>query len=100
MKFDQSSKRLRGRAAVERRKSFLARHPLCVKCQEAGVVSAAEEVDHIVPLFKGGADDETNLQSLCRDCHELKTRDDLGWKAKSGADANGFPLDPHHHWNR
>jgi 5-methylcytosine-specific restriction protein A len=32
------------------------------------------EVDHKVPLSQGGAEHETNLQSLCIDCHDQKTR--------------------------
>ncbi len=37
------------------------------------MVSAAEEVDHVVPLWAGGADDESNYQSLCSPCHKVKT---------------------------
>ena len=31
------------------------------------------EVDHIIPLFKGGGDNNNNLQALCRNCHGKKT---------------------------
>jgi 5-methylcytosine-specific restriction protein A len=40
-----------------------------VECEKAGMVRAADVVDHIVPLWKGGADDESNLQSLCQTPH-------------------------------
>ena len=30
-------------------------------------------MDHITPKAKGGSDDEGNLQSLCKPCHEAKT---------------------------
>ncbi|MCZ2288563.1 MAG: HNH endonuclease [Anaerolineales bacterium] len=33
----------------------------------------ATMVDHIVPLRRGGRDDETNYQSLCVSCHNVKT---------------------------
>jgi len=33
----------------------------------------ASEVDHIVAKGDGGTDDPTNLQALCRRCHEEKT---------------------------
>jgi hypothetical protein len=35
------------------------------------------EVDHIVPLYKGGADDPSNMQLLPKDVHKEKTRMDL-----------------------
>ena len=39
----------------------------------------ATELDHIVPLCKGGnATAESNLQGLCRDCHADKTAMDFG----------------------
>jgi 5-methylcytosine-specific restriction protein A len=65
--------------------------PLCVACEQAGKVSAAEEVDHVVPLAKGGADDDTNLQSLCRECHQAKTRRDNGWRERVEVGVDGWP---------
>lgn len=65
--------RLRGEAGVKRRLRWLNEHPLCVHCEQAGWITAAAEVDHIIPLHEGGADDESNLQSLCQPCHALKT---------------------------
>jgi len=59
-----SRKRLRGRQLQRRNKRFLQEHPLCVMCEAKGRVSVAEEVDHIIPLFKGGADEWENLQGL------------------------------------
>lgn len=44
----------------------------CVKC---GLPS--QEVDHIFPIALGGSHDWENLQPLCRECHKLKTADDL-----------------------
>ncbi|WP_143557744.1 HNH endonuclease, partial [Snodgrassella communis] len=32
------------------------------------------EVDHIVNIAAGGTDELSNLQTLCRSCHQLKTR--------------------------
>ena len=59
--------RLRGRAAVERNRRFLAEHPFCA-CGARAI-----EVDHKTPLHLGGLDDESNLQGLCHDCHVVKT---------------------------
>ena len=66
--------RMRGRALQERRRRWFAEHPLCVKCQEANRVRAATELDHTIPLHLGGRDDKTNLQGLCHDCHEAKSK--------------------------
>ena len=31
------------------------------------------EIDHIIPLYKGGLNERKNLQTLCRNCHGKKT---------------------------
>jgi 5-methylcytosine-specific restriction enzyme A len=49
-------------------------HPLCVICLESNRASPATQRDHIIPLAEGGADDETNEQALCDDCHEAKSK--------------------------
>ena len=32
--------------------------------------------DHVVPLAEGGEDDEENVQPLCQDCSDAKTREE------------------------
>lgn len=51
------------------RRAILAASPLCVACKAA----PATEVDHILPLRRGGTNDLTNLQTLCKSCHSRKT---------------------------
>ncbi|MGF6957988.1 HNH endonuclease [Paraburkholderia youngii] len=63
-----------------------------------GFVTEATEVDHIVPLFKGGTDAPGNLQSLCEPCHAAKTRIDVG-HGVTGCDVSGMPMDPDHPWS-
>ena len=58
---------------------------------DKGRVSAGYIVDHILPLAKGGADDESNLQSLCLTCNEIKTRADLGQREKQTIGTDGWP---------
>jgi 5-methylcytosine-specific restriction protein A len=29
--------------------------------------------DHVVPLAEGGSDNETNLQTICKECDKVKT---------------------------
>jgi 5-methylcytosine-specific restriction protein A len=69
--------RLRGEALQKRRARWFAEHPLCVHCEAKGKVSAATELDHILPVYQGGADDLCNLQGLCNACHAVKTRADM-----------------------
>lgn len=72
--------RLYGSARWPRfRARFLGEHPLCVKCQEIGVVRAATEVDHITPVRLGGAPfHEGNCQALCKPHHSRETAR-IGW---------------------
>ncbi|MDX9861649.1 MAG: HNH endonuclease signature motif containing protein [Rhodospirillales bacterium] len=58
------------------RRWYLARHPLCVRCQAKGRVEPATDVDHIRPI--GGPYDpafwaEENHEALCHACHSRKT---------------------------
>lgn len=86
--------RQRGRKWMERRARWLAEHPLCEYCAQKNPprVTAAEEVDHGVPLFKGGADDETNFVSTCRSCHKDKTARDRGYRPPRRIGLDGYPL--------
>ncbi|WP_111891608.1 HNH endonuclease [Acinetobacter sp. MB5] len=43
-------------------------------CQCCGRVTTELELDHIINVAQGGTDDESNLQSLCVECHKKKTQ--------------------------
>ena len=43
----------------------------CAHCNQ--LLDFTYEIDHIVPLFKGGSNSQSNLQALCRICHGRKT---------------------------
>ena len=43
----------------------------CAVCN--GIMDYTYEIDHYIPLFKGGTNDITNLMALCRNCHGKKT---------------------------
>lgn len=74
--------RQRGRKWMNRRERWLMDHPLCCDCHDEGIVCQADEVDHVVPLWKGGADDETNYQSLCKPHHAAKTAREAAERAR------------------
>jgi 5-methylcytosine-specific restriction enzyme A len=80
------------------RASVLAGDPLCKHCMQRGILVLATDVDHV----SGDPSDnsERNLQPLCHECHSRKTAADHGKRVAYGCDANGWPLDPAHPWNR
>jgi 5-methylcytosine-specific restriction enzyme A len=63
------------------RAAYLARNPLCVRCQAQERIWAATVVDHVVPhrgdkrLFW----DEGNWAALCKPCHDAKTAREGRW---------------------
>lgn len=52
------------------RSRYVHKHPLCEECLKHGKCVPVEEVHHIIPISEGGTNDESNLMSLCRSCHE------------------------------
>jgi len=49
------------------RNMYIRQHPICVRCS-----SVATVVHHIKPIDQGGdKHDESNLEALCRRCHEI-----------------------------
>ena len=70
----KETKRITGRRLQARRADLFRRKPLCEMCEAAGRVTLATIRDHRIPLAEGGADDETNEQALCEDCHAIKTK--------------------------
>lgn len=73
-----------GRKWMEVRAAWLSNHPLCVGCECKGYVRPAAVVDHVIPLWEGGADDESNYQSLCNPCHDEKTAAEATRRAGGG----------------
>jgi len=67
----------RKKAWRDRRKAVLMIEPFCRECMAEGNLMTADVVDHIVPRVRGGADfDWDNLQPLCIEHHNKKTRDE------------------------
>ena len=95
----QPAQRLRGRRGVEQRKRRLDAEPLCRHCLAKSRYTASTVPDHIIPLAQGGTDDDSNIQCLCDECHDAKTRQDFGHRGRSEVDASGWPVDPDHPWN-
>ena len=89
--------RARGRILQRRRARLFRRQPLCVHClaKDPPETRLATERDHVVPLSVGGADDYTNEQALCADCHAAKSIAERGARRRPRIHVglDGFPLD-------
>lgn len=80
---DRSKLQAKRKAALERYRSrakritraqikaVRERDQVCVKCGEPGT-----DIDHIVPVRRGGQTEMDNLQLLCNPCHIEKSRAD------------------------
>jgi len=78
--------RKRGSAGVRDRDRIRARDcGLCQECRRKGVTLIGSQVDHIIPLWKGGSDDDSNKELLCTPCHDAKTA------REAAARARGYP---------
>ena len=53
---------------------------LCIECLKQGIYTKAQHVDHILNKAQCGDDNLNNLQSLCYNCHKIKTAEE----AKNG----------------
>ncbi len=80
------------------RKVFLAQHPLCVRCEAQGRVTAANVVNHITP-HKGDITlffTWSNWEATCKPCHDrdIQSEERRGYSKQVGAD--GWPTDEKH----
>ena len=65
-------------AAARLRKQIRGTIVECAVCKGQFRASLVD-IDHRIPLFKGGKDEDENLQILCRQsCHRAKTAQDMG----------------------
>lgn len=58
-----------GRSWKKARDAYATAHPFCERCFAQGRMTPLDEVHHIVPVREGGTNEESNLMSLCRSCH-------------------------------
>ena len=64
----------RSKTWVSCRNTYIAEHLMCVQCNDEGVETLANVVDHIIDWQGGGSKyDWDNLQSLCHSHHNRKT---------------------------
>lgn len=51
-------------------------------CEEDGCLDPATEVDHRIPLARGGTHDRGNLRALCKSHHSRKTAIENGFSGR------------------
>lgn len=69
-----STERIRGRKLQLLRRRLFTVQPFCVACYQKGYLTEPVVRDHIIPLAEGGKDEEGNVQALCKECSDEKTR--------------------------
>jgi 5-methylcytosine-specific restriction protein A len=66
--------RKRGSAGVKDRERIRTRDcGLCQECRRNGKTVLGQDVDHTVPLWAGGTDEDRNKELLCADHHGEKS---------------------------
>ncbi len=45
----------------------------CQSCHKIDLTAKSLQIDHIIPLAQGGANDLSNLQTLCAKCNREKS---------------------------
>ncbi len=55
--------------------------------------TTATQVDHILNKARGGTDAPSNLQAICKPCHEDKTAVESGHRIKPTIGPDGWPVE-------
>ena len=95
MTWSKESKQSRGYGAAwaKLRATILRRDAgLCQVCLAKGRAKPGNQVDHIVSKAQGGTDDDANLQTICRECHDDKTITEQGKKRKPRIGLDGWAV--------
>lgn len=71
---DSTPKNYHDPAWEELRRRVLIRDPICLNCHKR----PSSTVDHIVPVSRGGKDEMSNFQGMCKSCHNSKTATEGG----------------------
>jgi 5-methylcytosine-specific restriction protein A len=66
---------------------------LCQPCLRAKRFTKATEVDHIKPRAQGGNEEPDNLEAICGECHEVKSKREANpnYRYRPPVDVSGAP---------
>jgi 5-methylcytosine-specific restriction endonuclease McrA len=79
--------RKRGWAGVQDRNRIRARDKgQCQQCirERRSHINNGFQVDHVVPLWDGGTDDDSNKETICDEHHKIKTAREAKERAARG----------------
>lgn len=86
-----STTRIRGRARQVIRERILTRDwgiCRCLDCRRTGALQLADEVEHRLPLWAGGQEEDANRYAIAKDCHRAKSACETRMRATGGFDSN------------
>lgn len=84
-----ATNRATGRKLQRVRADLIQCDPLFAECKRQGRRTLVTERDHIKPQPEGGKDDDTNVQGLCFECHDVKSQGRTG--SRRGSLLRGIP---------
>ena len=92
-----ATRRDRGRGRQEARlRIWLRDGPNCMGCGKLIDITPGTpdpfELDHTVPLWAGGQDNDANRQCLCPTCHQAKTAREAAGRARGGVGKSSQPF--------
>lgn len=79
--------RIRGNSLQAIRRRILTRDCglcQCEQCKATGRVREGTIVDHIVPLWAGGREDDSNRQAINVECHKVKSDAEAKQRSRGG----------------
>ncbi|WP_390886741.1 HNH endonuclease [Corynebacterium argentoratense] len=63
--------------------------------QYPGCTGTPDQIDHKIPLSQGGTHTTNNLQTVCTNCHQQKTRKEIQWGHQQHHNRAKHPPEPH-----
>jgi hypothetical protein len=84
-----TTQELVGKKAL-RERLWLAQNGECAYCRQYFINPERLTIDHIIPKWMDGSNDEDNLQLICQACHDAKNRIELEVRLE----LLGFPKRP------
>jgi len=66
----------------------------CARCLQTGALLPAHQVDHVRPLWAGGAESDSNRCAINVECHKFKSADEARMRTQGAFDSTLW-VDPY-----